>query len=420
MTELGGRSAEEREAARLERELRRAEVSADGHAQTPPPDPLDPPAPPPATAQRPAPRPRVPRTPRVPRRRSWAGRVLAIVALVLTALILWFLIALFQPFHGSAHGSVVVTIPRNASTGQIADLLDRQGVISCAFPSCSFLFGLRAKLDGVELRSGTYHLKQGMTFSSVLTALTRPPPAAKVTEVTIVPGRTRAYIAARLHDQHVKGNYLAVTRRSRLLRPTAYGAPRNTPSLEGFLYPDTYQLRVPISLGALVAAQLKDFKRHFGTVKLSYARSHHLTPYDVLTIASIVERESNAHDRALIASVIYNRLRLGMALQMDATVRYAVNNFTKPITVSQLHSPSPWNTYTHKGLPPTPIDGPSLASIQAAAHPASTNYLFFVVKPCGNGASVFASNYAQFQREEQRYQSARSRRGGRSPEHCSK
>ena len=199
------------------------------------------------------------------------------------------------------------------------------------------------------------------------------------------------------------GSYLNATRHSSLLNPRSFGAPAKTPSLEGFLFPDTYQLREPVSIGALVADQLRDFKKHFSTVKLAYARSHHLTAYDVLTIASMIERESaTAHDRPLIASVIYNRLRLGMRLQIDATTRYAVNNYTSPLTESQLHSPSPWNTYTHTGLPPTPIDSPSLASIQAAAHPATTKYLYFVVKPCGNGEQVFSSSYSQFLKDEQR------------------
>jgi UPF0755 protein len=107
-----------------------------------------------------------------------------------------------------------------------------------------------------------------------------------------------------------------------------------------------------------------------------------------------------------------------MPLQIDATVRFAVNNYTAPITQSQLASSSPWNTYTHKGLPPTPIDSPGLAAIQAAAEPAQTSYLYFVAKPCGNGSSVFASNYRQFLADEQAYSAARVRRGGRSPVKC--
>ena len=217
----------------------------------------------------------------------------------------------------------------------------------------------------------------------------------------------------------MKGSYLAATRRSPLINFAAYGAPRHTPDLEGFLFPDTYQLVEPISIQKLVHDQLTTFRQQFAHVNLGYARSKHLTPYDVLTIASLVQGEAaTAHDQPLVASVIYNRMRLGMKLQIDATVRYATGNYTKPITNAQLHSGSPWNTYAHKGLPPTPIDNPGLAAIQAAAHPAHTKFLFFVVKVCGNGSSVFESNYKQFQADEAKYQQARSARGGKSPERC--
>ncbi len=116
--------------------------------------------------------------------------------------------------------------------------------------------------------------------------------------------------------------------------------------------------------------------------------------------------------------MIYNRLADGMPLQIDATTRYATGNYTRPLTESQLASRSPYNTRIHKGLPPTPIDSPGLASIQAAAHPASTNYLYFVVKPCGNGEHAFASSYSKFLAEVSQYYSARSARGGRSPAKC--
>jgi uncharacterized YceG family protein len=373
------------------------------------------PEPPKRSASPPAPR-------RRRRRYRWPGRLLALAAIVVVVLALWFLESLFQPFAGSAHGSVTVTIPRHSSTGQIADILERDGVIGCSFPDCTLQFKIRTALasDSGKLLPGTYHLQLDMTFSSVLSALTTPPPAAPTSGVTIIPGKTRAELDQILRRERVKGSYLASTKHSALLSPSTYGAPRTTPSLEGFLFPDTFQLRKPISIPALVADQLRDFKRHFSTVNLSYAHSHHLTAYDVLIVASLVEGEAGtAQDRPRVASVIYNRLRLHMPLQIDATVRYAVNNYTSPITQSQLHSSSPWNTYTHTGLPPTPIDSPSLASMQAAARPANTNYLYFVVKPCGNGSEVFASSYSQFLRYEQQYNSARAQQGGHSPTHCS-
>jgi UPF0755 protein len=328
------------------------------------------------------------------------------------ALAVWFLLELFQPFTGSGHGEVTVTIPPKSSTSQIADILDREGVISCTFPSCTLLFELRAKLDGRTLRSGIYHLRRGMSFEDAVSALSSAPPAARVTEFTITPGRTRAYIAVRLHEEHVPGNYLNATKRSRVLKPTAYGAPASTPDLEGFLFPDTYQLRVPVSMRALVSDQLRDFQRRFRSVNLTYARSHHLTAYDVLIVASLVQAEAAAPgDFPLVASVVYNRLRDNMRLEFDSTTRYATGNYDHPLTVSQLHSASRWNTHTHSGLPPTPIDNPALAAIQAAAHPAQTDYLYFVSKPCQSGALAFSAGYSQFLANVRGLQAAHGRLG---------
>jgi UPF0755 protein len=442
----GGRSAEEREAARLERERRRA-----GRAAPPPaPEPAAEPAPPPvfddydddgygaeqvsmpldheapsgtrrvrgvrsgarsrpagsSSARRPG-----ARGPRITRRRA-----VALIPLVLGIALVWFLIELFQPFSGSGHGHITVTIPPHSSSGQISDLLAKDGVISS-----SFFFELRATLDGERgsMRSGTYHLRYGMSYGDVLKILTTPPPAVPTTQVTLIPGKSRQQIDELLRSQHVKGSYKAATRRSPLLDPARYGASRNVGSLEGFLWPSTYFVTEPIKLSQLVAKQLTAFKQAFATVNMSWARRHGFTPYQVLIVASIVEAESpSAHDRPLIASVIYNRLAQGTPLQMDSTVRFAVDNYTTPITQSQLASPSPWNTYVHKGLPPTPIDNPGIESIRAAADPAHTNYLFFVAKPCGNGSSLFASTYQQFQADEARYNNARKARGGRSPVNC--
>jgi UPF0755 protein len=416
------RSAEERERARQERERRRQDSVQGQQAAAPPPPPppeddwlSDDFEPAPAaprgqertSVRRPPPSRSNGRRPGASRRRSWPGRVLAVVAILAVLIVLWFLLELFQPFAGSGHGEVTVTIPPHAGTSQIADILDRDGVISCTFPDCRLLFELRAKLDGRTLLSGTYRLKKDMSFESAISALSKPGPAAKVKEVTIIPGETRAHISALLHSQGVAGSYLAATRHSRLLKPTSYGAKASTPDLEGFLFPDTYQLRVPISINALVADQLGDFKRRFAAVNLAHARSRHLTPYDVLIVASLVQAEAQtAHDFPLVASTIYNRLRLDMPLGLDSTTRYATGNYNRPLTVSQLHSSSPWNTHTHKGLPPTPIDSPALSAIQAAAHPASTNYLYFVSKPCKSGALAFSSGYSAFLVNVQHLQAA--------------
>ena len=326
-------------------------------------------------------------------RHSWLGRIASLIALVLAGGLVWFLVELFQPFGTSPHGRVTVTIAPHSSVSQIGKQLAADHVIARGF-----FFNLRATLDGdrSDLRPGRYHLQLGMSYQSVLQVLTKVPKAAKTSQLTISEGRTREYVNALLRREKVKGSYLAETRHSPLLNPHSYGAPRHVASLEGFLFPDTFTLVDPVKASALVADQLKDFKRRFAQVNLAVARRMHLSAYDVLTVASLIEAESSTNRaRPLVASVIYNRLKNHMMLQFDSTTRYATGNFTRPLKVSQLNSPSPYNTHTHFGLPPTPIDSPGMASIQAAAHPARTTYLYFFAKPCSND-TVFANNYAQF------------------------
>ena len=334
------------------------------------------------------------RPPQGRHRHSWAGRIGALIAVILAGAFIWFLVELFQPLGTSPHGQVTVVIPPHSSAKEIGALLQRDDVIPH-----SFMFELRATLAGErsKLRSGTYHLQHDMSYAAVLSALTKAPRAAPTTQLTISEGHTRQYVAALLRKQKIRGNYMAATRRSPLLDPHKYGAARSVPSLEGFLFPDTFTLVQPVKASALVSDQLRDFKRRFARVNLSYARSKHLSPYDVLTVASLIEAEAASQKaRPLIASVIYNRLADHMMLQFDTTTQYATGNFTKPLTVSQLKSNSPYNTHTHFGLPPTPINSPGLASIEAAAHPARTHYLYFFAKPCSN-QTVFATSYAQFQ-----------------------
>jgi uncharacterized YceG family protein len=159
--------------------------------------------------------------------------------------------------------------------------------------------------------------------------------------------------------------------------------PRRRPNLEGFLFPATYEFLANTTSSRLVADQLQTFCEQWRTVDLRYARSKNLTPYDVLTIASMVERETIApSERPLVAAVIYNRLHARMPLGIDATLRYGLHiPPTQSILESQLQSDNPYNTRKLTGLPPTPIANPGLASIRAAAHPAKVDYLYFVRKP---------------------------------------
>jgi UPF0755 protein len=175
--------------------------------------------------------------------------------------------------------------------------------------------------------------------------------------------------------------YLIATASSSL--PGTFARDRKRRNLEGFLFPATYDFTKTTTSAELVKDQLDAFRLTWEKVNLRYAKSKNLTPYDVLIIASMIEKETVAPDeRQLVSAVIYNRLHAGMPLQIDATLRYGLDiPPTESIHQSQLDSNSPYNTRKIGGLPPTPIANPGLASIQAAAHPAKVNYLYFVRKP---------------------------------------
>ena len=165
--------------------------------------------------------------------------------------------------------------------------------------------------------------------------------------------------------------------------------------------------------------QLAAFRDNFAGVDLRRARRKNLTAYDVLIIASMVEREARLpRERPLIAAVIYNRLKDGIPLGIDATIRYATNNWTTPLRDSELKRDSPYNTRNRAGLPPTPIGNPGLAAIRAAARPANVGYRYYVVQPGTCGKHAFSATFAQFQRDKQRYDIARARAGGKSPTTC--
>ena len=196
----------------------------------------------------------------------------------------------------------------------------------------------------------------------------------------------KAYLAATTHRRAIPG----------------FGA-KKLP-LEGFLFPDTYDFDRKSTSAQLVNAQLQEFVNNWKTLNLSYARSKNLTPYDVLIIASMIEGEVQVpSERPLVSAVIYNRLHDHMALGIDATLRYGLHvPPTESLTNSEIHSDNPYNTRFTPGLPPTPINNPGLAAIQAAAHPAHVDYLYFVRKP-DHRHHYFTDNAQDFAQHEAQY-----------------
>ena len=221
---------------------------------------------------------------------------------------------------------------------------------------------------------------------------TRAEMAERITAVDGIAKRRRG-VTPRLSAQQ----YLAATARSHI--PGRFAHDRTRRSLEGFLFPATYEFTAKTTSRQLVAVQLAAFRKNWAKVNLAQARKKHLTPYDVLIIASMIEKETLAPDeRSLVSAVIYNRLRARMPLGIDATVRYGLGvPPTQSLRASELNNPTPYNTRVHRGLPPTPIGNPGLASIQAATHPAKIDYLYFVRKP-DKVHHFFTSSFREFQR----------------------
>jgi len=213
-----------------------------------------------------------------------------------------------------------------------------------------------------------------------------PPPtttavAPKQLRVTLPEGLTVNQMAAAVDTASPRITAAGYLRQARLQkRPGGFGNPR---SPEGFMFPDTYFVFETDPAAKLVEKQLENFRAKWAKVDMTYARSKNLTNYDVLTIASMIEKEVVVpRERRLVAAVIYNRLHQRMPLGIDATLRYGLDiPPTEAITKTQLASDSPYNTRKFRGLPPTPIANPGLDSLQAAAHPAKVDYLYFVRKP---------------------------------------
>jgi UPF0755 protein len=250
----------------------------------------------------------------------------------------------------------------------------------------------------------------GGTTAPVTTATTTTPVAPVTLRIIFPEGFTRREMVARVGavraiairkrgvtPKLTSSAYRALT--SRVFPPIGFRKDAKG-HIEGFLFPATYEFTPKTTATQLVAEQLAAFKERFATVGLRYARSKNLTAYDVLIIASMIEKEAVVPaERRLIAAVIYNRLHARMPLGIDATIRYGLNiPGTKSLTKAALASSSPYNTRRFPGLPPTPIANPGIASIRAAAHPARVRYLYFVRKP-DKKHHFFTANENEFLRK---------------------
>ncbi len=292
----------------------------------------------------------------------------------------------------------VLVVREGDTLAAVAARLERAGVIRSAL-----LFRLRARVAGRDrqLQPGEYRFAEPLDTHQLLELLASGGPRR---EVTIPEGFTVRDVAALLErDGYGSGaSFLCVAEDPEFF--LAAGVPG--PQLEGFLFPDTYRLTPVMSPSEILALMVRRFHERFDAERYRRAAARGMTVNEVLTLASIVEKESAlASERPVIAGVFYNRLHAGMPLQSDPTVIYAIPNFNGDLTRADLVRPSAYNTYVVAGLPPGPIANPGLAAIDAVLAPAETPYLYFVSK--NDGSHVFAATLAEHNRNVARYQKSR-------------
>lgn len=295
-------------------------------------------------------------------------------------------------YIGEGVDNIVVTVPVGASVTQIGDILVEAGVIKS---TGTFRKVATRNANAANLRPGRYKLRTELPAETALTMMLDPT-SLIVIQVTLPEGftvaRQLAYIEQQLAEQGITVTQDELTA---AMVPAELGLPewaRGT--VEGFLFPDTYQVAEPVS-------PLQIFKKQTGrfvsvATEIGFVENSALLgmdPFDALTVASIIEREVNKDEyRAMVSAVIHNRLKASMPLQMDSTVHFALQDYAKVTTTAADRAiDSPYNTYLAAGLPPGPISNPGQAALDAAVHPSDIDSLYFVTVDLDSGETRFAA-----------------------------
>ncbi len=326
--------------------------------------------------------------------RRIAALVVVLLAGTVFAAAAWFVrsVTVDRTFPRTA---TTVIVPNGATGHEVAALLAKRGIVASTF---EFELLARLQRDQNRLQAGQFRFFPHLTQRDVLRQLVLGGQQVAVW-VTIPEGYTGAQIAQTLarHDLGDEHRLAAGFARSSLRFGDA-----TTPSLEGYLFPDTYLIPRDTRSGDIANIFTRQFRLMLPHGAARRAKSLGMTIPQVVTLASLVEREGKVDaERPLIAGVYYNRLKIGMPLQVDATIEYVFARHKDVITYADLALDSPYNTYRHRGLPPTPIANPGLPSLRAAFFPQRSAYLYYVAM--GNGRHAFSRTLAEHNANVARY-----------------
>lgn len=325
--------------------------------------------------------------------------MLAVVALVIAAACGW---GYISPGTVDLSEPVTVNIASGMGTKAVAAQLAEAGVVKNA---ASFTFYVRGEGADGDLRPGSYTFEGSVDYAAVLAELLRGGVAENTKNVTVPEGKTVPQIAAIWEEAGLCTaeeflNACAETELPYDYIPAESPDDRPYDRLEGFLFPETYNVLLTWGAEDLVKLQVGQFDKIWTDERRAQAAAlgDGYDAHKVLTVASLIEREARVDaERPLIASVIYNRLAIGQLLQIDATIQYILGEQVDRVLYKHLEIDDPYNTYMYEGLPPGPICSPGAACIDAALDPADTEYYYYRTKNDGSGEHNFAKTFAEHQ-----------------------
>lgn len=304
-----------------------------------------------------------------------------------------------RPVDPGSSEYISVTIPTGTGTGGIAQILKENNVINN-----TNVFKLQSKSKGYEgkYKAGLYSLSPGMSMDEIMTLLIAG--NDETVRFTIPEGYdTRRTIAKLSEEGLVNAEVFAQEiENGQFDYKFLADAPAGPDRLEGFLFPETYEIFANANEHDIIDKMLYQFNKVFTEEYYARAEELGMSVREVITLASVIEREARIpEDRPVISSVFYNRLKINMPLQSCATVQYILGEQKPVLSIKDTKIESPYNTYLNPGLPPGPIASPGADSIKAALYPADTNYLYFLAK--GDGSHAFSETYDQFLRDKKKY-----------------
>lgn len=307
-----------------------------------------------------------------------------------------------QPMDTESSEYISVEIPSGSTTEDIANILKNHGLIRS-----DFVFKYQSKKNNFDgkYQAGSYMLGFNMSMDKIMSLIQEGEAETNTVRFTIPEGYDITRVADALEKEGLvdREKFLDVVANGDFSYVFLNGLSKDENRLEGFLFPDTYEVYANASEEEIINKMLSRFDQLFTDEYYKRLEELGYSIKEMITLASIIERESLLDDeRPIVSSVFHNRLNTGMLLQSCATVQYILGEVKPKLTIADTRIESPYNTYLHKGLPPGPIASPGLASIKAALYPEATEYMYFVAK--GDGSHAFAVTYNEFLKYKKKYQ----------------